>query len=197
VKAILLDEAGNVFEVMEKLEDCTATLSSISWKNGNMTGIKNNFVLLDDFIEIDEKTLPLYMKEFYKGLVIEKMKEDCNNEILSGFTSQNGSEFDFGYNDQQNLNQQMTLLLLDETIAQIPWKTKDDSILLLTREEFISLVRESEEHKRFYISQYWLRKNEINQMETVEEIKRFTFKDGLLPEEVPEIIEEIPLETIP
>ena len=197
MKLILLDEVGNISEILENLNDATATLNSVEWENGGMTDIKHNFVLLDDMIEVNEQTLPLYMKEFYKGLVIKEMEEECNQKILEGFLSTNGYEFDFAYNDQQNLNQQMTLLLLDSTIDQIPWKTKNETILNLTREEFVALVRESEEHKRKFITLYWQRKQEINQLETVEEIKRFTFKEGLLPEPIPEIIEEIPLETIP
>jgi hypothetical protein len=179
MKLIIMNKTGEITDQYEGLNGCNANLQGVKWNGGSIEGIKHNFVLLDENIEVDEKSLPLYTQNFYRNLIIEEMKKECNKEILNGFTSSNGQEYDFGYNDQQKLTQKLTLLMIDPQIQEITWKTKEGSMNTFTRDEFMSFVKEAEDFKDQMKSKYRQRKEELQQISDIEAIKKFTFKDGV------------------
>ena len=178
MKLIILDKEGEIIEKYEDLKECTASIDSVKWDGGSMEGIKNDFIVLEDEIEMDKKSLPLYIQNFYKEIIIKEMKKDCNEKILNGFTSSNGEQYRLNYNDQQNLNQKISLLILNPHLKEIQLKTKDGKITNHTRNEFISLMEESEKFKTDLISQYRERKKELQELNDIEVIKKFNFENG-------------------
>jgi hypothetical protein len=178
MKLLILGKDGEVIEKYEGLNNCKANIDNVKWDGGEMEGIKNDFIVLEDEVETDRISLTNHLKEFYKNIVIEKMKKDCNEKILSGFTSSNGEQYRLNYNDQQNLNQKISLLLLNPQLKEIQLKTKDGKITNHTRDEFISLMEESEKFKTDLISQYRERKKELQELNEIELIKKFNFENG-------------------
>lgn len=178
MKLIILDREGEIIEKYEDLKNCTTSIDSVKWDGGSMEGIKNNFLVIEEEIEMDKKSLPLYTQNFYKEIIIREMKKECNEKILSGFTSSNGEKYRFNYNDQQNLNQKVSLLMLNPQLKEIQLKTKDGKITKHTRDEFISLVKEAEDFKTDLISQYRKRKKEVQDLNDIELIKKFNFENG-------------------
>jgi hypothetical protein len=93
---------------------------------------------------------------------IYELNRKCNAEILRGFTSAStGHRFSFGQEDQANLTQQMLLLLNDPNLSSVEWKTEDSGVQTFTREQFLSIVKEAEAHKRSLMAQYWKKKANV------------------------------------
>jgi hypothetical protein len=178
LKLVLLTEDGQVQEIIEGIGEYTATCSSITWATGGITGISSDFVVLDDLIEIDLQTLPFYVLDFTKQVKERELKDQTEINILKGFTGTNGHIFDFDYKDQNNINQQLSLLLLDTERTSVDWRTRDVGILTFTRDEFIQICRDAENWKRTNIGLCWQRIAEMQQLENVEQIKKFSLEKG-------------------
>jgi len=67
----------------------------------------------------------------------------------------NGDLFQFNDKDQANFNQQLSLMILDESIQSVLWKTENNGVKNFSREDFIEACKAGERHKRNSIGQYW------------------------------------------
>ena len=88
---------------------------------------------------------------------IAALNEACNAFILSGFTSNALGEphvYDFDEEGQSNLAQKATMLVLKPEITTVQWKT-NKGIKEHTRDQFIQLLTDGEQHKEGAIFQYW------------------------------------------
>lgn len=135
--------------------------------------------------------------EFLKERKIEKLNEQCDKQITDGFFSPStGFTFEFAMHDQNNFSQQAIILLRDTAITEVSWKTLDQGVQPLTREQFFTVIKESENHKRNAISKYWTLKALVNGALTEEEINSVYWNEDEKPiEEPPEeiiITEPIP-----
>jgi XkdW protein len=110
--------------------------------------------------------------DYLKSSKIEVLNTKCNEEITKDFLSvSTGFIFEFDNHDQSNLSQQAILLLGDTSINSVSWKTKDAGIQTFTREQFFTIIKESETHKRSAIEKYWILKAQVEQANTIEEIE--------------------------
>lgn len=110
--------------------------------------------------------------DYFKKSQIEVLNNKCNEEITKGFVSvSTGFTFEFEPHDQDNFTQQAILLLSDTTVATITWKTFDAGVQNFTREQFLTIIKESEEHKKTAISKYWTLKAQVEQATSIEEIE--------------------------
>lgn len=113
---------------------------------------------------------------------INQLDAECQAHIKAGFYC--GEDF-FGFNDidQTNFNQQLSLLLLDETQDTVYWKTENNGVKYFKREQFIEACKAGEVHKRNSISHYWLLKHYVmtHPFTSVEELNAidFNFKPNL------------------
>lgn len=105
---------------------------------------------------------------------IEELNSICNMMILSGY-SHDGDDFQFTETDQSNFNQQLSLLLLDDTLDSIIWKTENNGIKQFTREQFIATCKAGELHKRKYIGQYWRLKAYVESLNDIDNIINVNF----------------------
>jgi Domain of unknown function (DUF4376) len=105
---------------------------------------------------------------------IEELNVACNKAILTSF-EYNGNVIPFGETDQANLNQQLTLLLLDPALDSVVWKTENNGIKQFTREQFIEACKAGESHKRNNISHYWQLKAYVEGLTSVEEVQAINF----------------------
>lgn len=113
---------------------------------------------------------------FLKKSQIEVLNNKCNEEISQGFVSAStGFTFEFEAHDQDNLSQQAILLLGDLTVASIDWKTKDAGVQTFTREQFFTIIKESEAHKKSNIGKYWTLKAQVESATTIEAIESVTW----------------------
>lgn len=89
-----------------------------------------------------------------KQAKIEELSAQCQNVIMTGF-EHNGDFFQFNDKDQANFNQQLSLMLLDDTIASVLWKTENNGVKNFPRQDFIEVCKAGERHKRNSIGRYW------------------------------------------
>ena len=117
------------------------------------------------------------LEEAYYGYLkksqIEVLNKQCNEEILKGFVSvSTGFTFEFEEHDQANFTQQAIMLLGDTTIESVTWKTFDAGVQTFTREQFFTIIKEGEEHKKTNIEKYWSLKAQVEQATSIEEIEK-------------------------
>ncbi|MFD2170303.1 hypothetical protein [Tumebacillus lipolyticus] len=106
-----------------------------------------------------------------KKAKIDQLNEACEAAILQGFTSATtGHFYAFGSNDQSNFTQQMLLLIADPSLTEVTWKTEDAGVIGHTREQFLAVCREAEQHKRAQIGWYWLLKEEVEAASTWQQV---------------------------
>lgn len=113
--------------------------------------------------------------DYLKKSQIEVLNKKCNEEIIKGFVSvSTGFTFEFESHDQDNLSQQAILLLGDSTIESVVWKTKDAGVQTFTRDQFFTIIKEGEAHKKTAITKYWDLKAQVElatEIEVIENIK--------------------------
>jgi len=114
------------------------------------------------------KLLPLQQSK------IEEINLACNQEILGNFFSScTGTEhtykFDMEY--QANLNQQMGMLNIDETILSIPWPTVDNGIVIHNRSQFIDLLKDASDFKTSKLYRYFDLKAQVMNCQHTDEVK--------------------------
>ncbi|UFJ40091.1 hypothetical protein LOK74_18945 [Brevibacillus humidisoli] len=109
--------------------------------------------------------------EEWKEAKIAQLDGMAERDILSGFTSQTtGHFYRFNQLDQMNFTQQMLLLVADQSIAEVSWKTEDAGVVVHTREQFLAVTNEAEQHKRSLMERYWTLKAQAQDATTKEEV---------------------------
>lgn len=114
---------------------------------------------------------------------IEKAKQlsaECELVIKEGFYV--GEDFfAFQDKDQANFNQQLSLMIVDDTILEVLWKTENNGIKPFPREEFIEVCKTGEQHKRQHISNYWNIKEYVmtHQFSSLEELQAINYETGI------------------
>jgi hypothetical protein len=93
---------------------------------------------------------------------IVELTEACDKAIAQGFTATNGHTYQYQTNDQANINKQLTLLLLNDTITDVLWKTVDAGAINHTRDEFIALATDASNHERNNIGKLWQLEAQVN-----------------------------------
>jgi hypothetical protein len=110
---------------------------------------------------------------------ISTLNEECNKIILAGFTSSAVGvlhQYGFDYEDQSNLMGTLTLFNSNPALTEIEWKTKDAGLVLHTREQLVQLCTDSFTHKQNNIKKYWIKKQQVLDAISIEEINSITFE---------------------
>lgn len=107
---------------------------------------------------------------------VAELSEQCETVIKYGFYH-NDDFFAFYDKDQMNFGQQLSLMLVDETIQVTLWKTENNGIKQFTRQQFIDICKAGERHKRENISRFWQLREYVTTHEftSIEEFHRFNF----------------------
>lgn len=107
---------------------------------------------------------------------VDQLNQQCQDAIMKGFEYE-GDFFQFNDKDQQNFNQQLSILLLDTEANQIVWKTENNGIKVFSREQFIETCKAGERHKRNSIGRYWQLKEYVltHGFSSVEELEAINF----------------------
>jgi hypothetical protein len=137
-------------------------------------------------VNFEEKTLKKIMADernldvenidlltLHKELKIEHLNKKCNEEILKGFVSNALNEdhfYGFDEEDQSNFTMQLAFINSVLDIQTVEWKTEDAGVLSHTKEQFIAVCMDGENHKRQNIFKYWTLKAEVENAMTQEEI---------------------------
>ena len=114
--------------------------------------------------------------EYVKKNKISELNSKCKEDILAGFVSAStGFTFGFDEQDQDNFNQQAVLLLMDTTTATVDWGTESHGIQNLTREQFFTIIKECEAHKRNIKGKYWTLKAQVDLAPNEEQVNVITW----------------------
>lgn len=117
-----------------------------------------------------EAELEINWLNVVKQQKIDELNKLCEQTILAGFIAISGHKYGFSQYDQMNITQQMALLLVDTTITTINWKTEDAGVISHTRDEFVVLCNDANNHKRNNITKYWTLKAQVNAATTEADI---------------------------
>lgn len=122
----------------------------------------------------DEILLP------YREAKCVQLSQECEATIKDGFYS-GDDYFAFQDKDQANFNQQLSLMIVDDTIDEVLWKTENNGIKLFTRQQFINICKEGERHKRFHIGRFWQIKEYVltHPFKSIEEVQAVTYGTGI------------------
>lgn len=94
--------------------------------------------------------------EELKKAKVEALKYQCTETTSSGFYSKStGYEIGFSDADQRNMSNQLILFLADPSKTGCDWKMKSGDVHYLTKEQFVTLSVEGEEHTRSNIGKLW------------------------------------------
>ncbi|MCY9737456.1 hypothetical protein M5X17_27525 [Paenibacillus alvei] len=124
----------------------------------------------DKAVELDE----------IKNRLTSKINIDCQNSILKGFQSsvklkstKKAHHYSTDEIDQRNFAGKLAVLLSDEAIKEVYWKTEDvGDYVLHTREEFAAVCREiTEYHIEYNIGKCLTLKKIIQSAEYKEELE--------------------------
>jgi hypothetical protein len=117
--------------------------------------------------------IPIYQQE-----KMNELNQACNGAILAGFSSAclgTSHTYQFSYDDQLNLNGQLTLINADPTITTLQWKTMDAGVLEHSRDQFIALCKDAIAFKQSQIQKYWSLKAQVLAATTEDQIDAITW----------------------
>ena len=114
--------------------------------------------------------------DMIKQAKLDQLKECCELAILAGFRSeQNGHLYSFGQYDQLNFTQQMLVTLGDPSIDGMSWKTEDAGLVQHSRNQFLALCKEAEQHKRSKMSKDWMLKEQVHAAQSAEQLDKIVW----------------------
>lgn len=132
--------------------------------------LKDFIMTADDRYKLAEANPDTTLEEL-KALKIKQLKEFCNEAVYAGFTSQ-ATGFTFGFNllDQANFTQRMVTIVAGAA-GPFLWKTVDAGVQEFTKEQFVTIVNEAENHKIQMQARYWELESFVLAAGTVNEVK--------------------------
>lgn len=145
-------------------------------EQGNPIDVKlkeNQFDVTDEEGNIISVTVPEIPLEEVKQQKIKELDTARDTAIQEGFTSSvTGQELVFGYTekDQLNILKQTNILTLNPSIDTIMWNTKDGQIVTLTRQQFIDMLNDIQNHENTIWTKYRELATQVEAATTVEEI---------------------------
>jgi hypothetical protein len=170
---------GIVLNIINDINNPKPIGDSVIWDGGEVSGIKNDFIILPDEENIEigqsipEDFLP-NLKEFKKEIVNVNVRKACEK----GFTSQTtGRTYETEGHDQTNFSRRMLTLLGDPNKDTVDWKTADGVIRRHTREEFLAVCNELDIFITAKVSKGWNIKNvEIENATTIKELESISLE---------------------
>ena len=106
---------------------------------------------------------------------IEEINIACNKEILDGFDSNilgdesNFHHYKFDMEYQANFSEMANILNIDDTITEINWPV-DGFMVIHTKQQFISLLKEARDHKSGKLERYFDLKEQIMNCQSTDEV---------------------------
>lgn len=111
--------------------------------------------------------------ESYKEKKINELFSLREQQINSTFTSVINEEdviFDYSIISQTRFKEMAVYILIDPAITSIEWRSVSHGFLLLTREEFMQVLKDAASHKASIEYKYTYAKAHIDNAETTEEV---------------------------
>lgn len=106
--------------------------------------------------------------EELKQLKINQLKYLCSESIYIGFTS-GENEFGYNANDQSNFTKRLATIAVGAP-GPFQWKSINNGVVELTKEEFIQVVTDAETHQLEQQQKFWVLEQEVLEAETKEEV---------------------------
>lgn len=108
-----------------------------------------------------------YILTTHKNLKTELLSEDCENTIITGFTSSNGHKYRLNRDDQLNMIGQKDELMGDTTITTVSWRAEDVGAWIdHTRDEWLTVYKEGFAFKKNTLTKYNQLKAQVQQATT-------------------------------
>lgn len=176
MKIVFYDDSMNFIHEILNVSSITPYMDRFDYISnegvGHMEGINSPFIVVEDERDVATVTLEEVI-DYHKELKIRELSNECESLIMEGF-EYNGDFFEFNIKDQQNFNQQISLM--QYTTGDITWKTLNNGIKAFAQSDFIAICFAGEQHKRGNISKYWNKKQEILNTEylSVKELRGIT-----------------------
>lgn len=114
--------------------------------------------------------------EYHRSLKKDMFNVKCEEEIVKGFTASNGHTYRLNRDDQTNMIGQKDELGDDPNITELEWKTMDEGMVLHTRDEWLTVYRESFTYKKTLIFKYNKLKDKVDKATTHEEIVKIEWE---------------------
>lgn len=97
---------------------------------------------------------PDYVLNRHKEIKTDIFSENCEDDIIAGFTSSNGHTYRTNRDDQMNMIGQKDELASDTTITTVSWRTEDAGYIDHTRDEWLIVYSEAFNHKKTTLAKY-------------------------------------------
>lgn len=120
---------------------------------------------------------PVTLQDYQTNKIYE-LNTACNQDILSGFTSEAtgiAHQYKFNKDYQDNIAQDGMMLALDPTITSIDWPTKDAGVVTHTRSQFIQLCKDAKVFKDNNMYRYFGLKAQVLATTTVDQVSVFSW----------------------
>lgn len=81
MKLVIYNNQYQVVNVFENMNDVQVTSNSVIWRDGSLTGIKQNFIVLEDHIEVGDRVSEDII-ELDRKTHVHKKDPIAENEVL-------------------------------------------------------------------------------------------------------------------
>lgn len=106
-----------------------------------------------------------------KTAKVAQLKYLSEAEMAQGFTSLSlGYVFGFDKGDEANMTKQALAFVTDVNKVDCSWKTLSNGVVTLSRDQFMGLIPEAEEHTRQKVGRQWQLAAQVMAASTKEEV---------------------------
>ncbi|MFQ3543665.1 hypothetical protein Q7A53_06235 [Halobacillus rhizosphaerae] len=123
------------------------------------------------FIEVTSD----YLLDYHKKLKINWLTEMSDETVMNGFESSNGHIYRTEGGDQFRMLATMVVMMINQNLTSINWKTEDAGYLPLSKEEFTTVFLEGFQHAHSTLEKYNTLKSNVENATTDDEILSITW----------------------
>jgi hypothetical protein len=105
----------------------------------------------------------------YKTIKLSKL-ENAYQKALQGDFQSIGYTFSYGDEAQKNFTKVTALFALKPEKVDTAWNTKSHGIILLTKEQYLQVVEDAENHEWFELGKLWNYKHKVDIAQSYEEV---------------------------
>ena len=151
----------------------------------------------------DRANLPIiniteeYIMKRHKEIKINMLAVQCEEDILNGFTMENGHTYRTNRDDQMNMLGQKEELNSDPNITSVPWKTEDAGYVIHTREEWLNMYSEAFKSKKAKLFKYDTLKKKVQDATTDAELIEIQWEEPAVPSSQESSTSEVQPPTLP
>lgn len=178
-KLILLDQNLNVITSFDLFPPYTVGDNyTIIDSKGNMYMIEGYSLIVDG--GFDPTAINVQdVVNFKIEIILNKFTKDCDEAIYEGFHSTTmDAQYAYGEKDQAKFTRRAVSLVLNSSITTVEWHTLDKGVLSHTRDQFIAVLNECDQHEMYYVNALWQIRQNYATYTTLDQVDAIgTFKD--------------------